>query len=78
MKHKIGHLISSSKYAGIEQHINELVSEFQNTNIKATIIADKKIKNHFNNLKFINFANKYRFNPFNIICLLYTSDAADE
>ena len=45
MKHKIGHLISSSKYAGIEQHINELVSEFQNTDIKATIIADKKIKN---------------------------------
>ena len=35
MKHKIGHLISSSKYAGIEQHINELVSEFQNTDIKA-------------------------------------------
>ena len=69
MKHKIGHLISSSKYAGIEQHINELVSEFQNTDIKATIIADKKIKNHFNNLNFINFANKYRFNPFNIIRL---------
>ena len=67
--HKIGHLISSSKYAGIEQHVNELVSELHNTDIEASIIGDKKIKKHFNDLHFINFANNYRFNPFNIIKL---------
>ena len=68
---KIVHLVLSNVYAGIEQHVNELVLNLeQESKTDVTIICNKEIASKFdsNNIEVIN--NFSRRSPIGLIKLL--------
>jgi len=69
---KIIHYVLSDRYAGIEQHVNELAVEQSKSN-KVLIITNSKIEKYFNkNLKIIKSPNYGRRNFSSIFFLLKT------
>ena len=50
---KICHYLSSSTFAGIEQHVAELAA-LQQANHDVTILCDKAIGEHYKNLSLIH------------------------
>jgi len=68
--HKIGHLIMSKNFAGIEQHVDEITNEInQSSKYHCVVIGDKILKEKFKSNKYINFQNKYRYSIFNLVKL---------
>ena len=66
------HYVLSDRYAGIEQHVNELAVEQSKSN-EVLIITNSKIEKYFNkNLKIIRSRNYGRKNFFSIFFLLRT------
>jgi len=67
---KIIHYVLSDRYAGIEQHVNELAVEQSKSN-EVLIITNSKIEKYFNkNLKIIRSRNYGRRNFFSTLFLL--------
>jgi len=66
---KIAHLVLSKVYAGIEQHVNELISEQQKT-CEVTLICNSEIKNKFDCSNIIVVKNFSRNSPLGLFKLL--------
>ena len=67
---KIIHYVLSNRYAGIEQHVNELATEQSKFN-DVVVIANSNIQKYFNkNLQIINSSNYGRRNFFSLFFLL--------
>ena len=74
---KILHIFSSKVFAGLERHVEELAYEQSKEN-SVLVVGPVNFEEQFRaNYKIINL-NQWRWSPFLNICLLYTSDAADE
>ena len=59
---KICHYLSSSRYAGVEQHVAELAT-IQNIKHEVTIICNKEIADNYKEFNVIEI-KKYKFNFF--------------
>ena len=66
---KIAHLVLSNLYAGIEQHVNELISEQQKT-CEVTLICNSQIKDKFDCSNIIVVKNFSRNSPLGLFKLL--------
>lgn len=66
---KIAHLVISNVYAGIEQHVNELISEQQKT-CEVTLICNSQIKDKFDCSNIIVVKNFSRNSPLGLFKLL--------
>lgn len=66
---KIAHLVLSNVYAGIEQHVNELISEQQKT-CEVTLICNSQIKDKFDCSNIIVVKNFSRNSPLGLFKLL--------
>ena len=65
---KIAHLVLSNVYAGIEQHVNELISEQQKT-CEVTLICNSEIKDKFGCSNIIEVKNFSRRSPLGLFKL---------
>jgi glycosyltransferase involved in cell wall biosynthesis len=65
---KIAHLVLSNVYAGIEQHVNELIS-LQEKECKVILICNTEIENKFNCSKIISIKNFSRNSPYGLLKL---------
>ena len=65
---KIAHLVLSNVYAGIEQHVNELISH-QQKECDVVLICNNKIKDNFNCSKIIPIKNFNRNSPYGLLKL---------
>ena len=65
---KIAHLVLSNVYAGIEQHVNELILE-QNKECEVILICNTEIENKFNSPNIISIKNFSRKSPLGLLKL---------
>ena len=65
---KIAHLVLSNVYAGIEQHVNELIIE-QNKECEVILICNAEIKDKFNSPNIISIKNFSRKSPLGLLRL---------
>ena len=66
---KVVHLVMSNVFAGIEQHVNELIDE-QQKDCETFLICNSEISNKFNTKNILIIKNFSRRSPFNILKLL--------
>jgi len=66
---KVVHLVMSNVFAGIEQHVNELILE-QEKNCEAFLICNSEISNKFQTNNLITIKNFTRRSPLHIFKLL--------
>ncbi len=65
---KIAHLVLSNVYAGIEQHVNELILE-QQKECEVILICNAEIEDRFDSPKIISIKNFSRNSPFGLLKL---------
>ena len=65
---RIAHLVLSNVYAGIEQHVNELIS-LQEKECEVILICNNEIKNKFDCSKIISIKNFSRNSPCGLLKL---------
>ena len=65
---KIAHLVLSNVYAGIEQHVNELILE-QHKEYEVTLICNAEIEDRFNSPNIISIKNFSRNSPLGLLKL---------
>ena len=66
---RVVHLVMSNVFAGIEQHVNELILE-QEKNCEAFLICNSEISNKFQTNNLITIKNFSRRSPLHIFKLL--------
>ena len=66
---KVVHLVMSNVFAGIEQHVNELIDE-QQKDCETFLICNSEISDKFNTKNILIIKNFSRRSPFNILKLL--------
>ena len=66
---KIAHLVLSNVYAGIEQHVNELILE-QQKECEVILICNAEIEDRFDSPKIISIKNFSRNSPLGLLKLL--------
>ena len=67
---KIAHLISSTIFAGIEQHVFEL-SSFMSDASDQVIICDEKIHHYMDRIKTTDLNIGSRYSPLNTLSLIH-------
>ena len=65
---KIAHLVLSNVYAGIEQHVNELISE-QHKEYEVILICNNEIEDKFDSPKIVSIKNFSRKSPLGLLKL---------
>jgi len=65
---RVAHLVLSNVYAGIEQHVNELIS-LQEKECEVILICNTEIENKFNCSKIISIKNFSRNSPYGLLKL---------
>ena len=65
---KIAHLVLSNVYAGIEQHVNELISE-QHKEYEVILICNTEIEDRFDSPKIVSIKNFSRKSPLGLLKL---------
>ena len=65
---RIAHLVLSNVYAGIEQHVNELIS-LQENECEVILICNSEIENKFNCSRIISIKNFSRNSPYGLLKL---------
>jgi len=65
---KIVHLVLSNVYAGIEQHVNELILE-QQRECEVILICNAEIEDRFDSPKIISIKNFSRNSPLGLLKL---------
>ena len=65
---KIAHLVLSNVYAGIEQHVNELILE-QQKECEVILICNAEIEDRFDSPKIISIKNFSRNSPLGLLKL---------
>ena len=65
---KIAHLVLSNVYAGIEQHVNELISE-QHKEYEVILICNTEIEDKFDSPKIVSIKNFSRKSPLGLLKL---------